>query len=99
MESLPRQLPIPPHAATDSKAIEILRVWAAAGQQHVSIDAGLWKDPGNWGVMLVDLARHIADAYKQSGKIEYLAALDRIRKGFDAEWDCPTDQPRGTFLR
>ena len=91
----PRQLPIPQPAATDPKAIEILRVWAAAGGQHVSINTGLWEDPGSWGIMLVDLARHIANAYEQSGKTEYSVALESIKKGFDAEWAWATDNPRG----
>ena len=29
---------------------------------------GLWADAGNWGIMLVDLARHVANAYEQDGR-------------------------------
>ncbi len=89
------QLPIPPVAATDQSALELVRVWAAKGAQHVSINPHVWKDPAAWGVMLVDLAKHISNAYSQTQDISFDAALSRIREGFDAEWRSPTDRPRG----
>lgn len=89
----PRQLPIPQLAIEDVKALEILRVWAAGGQQQVSINTSLWRDPANWGIMIVDLARHVASAYSDSGVCDRATALDRLREGFDAEWNSPTDIP------
>jgi Domain of unknown function (DUF5076) len=35
--SMGRTLMVPPAAEEDPKAFEILRVWAARGQQHVSV--------------------------------------------------------------
>jgi hypothetical protein len=61
-------LPIPEPALADPGARELLRVWAARGAQHVSIATGLWKDPGAWGIALVDLAPHIARAYELTGR-------------------------------
>lgn len=84
------QLNIPFNALNDPKAIEMLRVWAAGGKQHVSIDVHLWKDPANWGIFLVDLANHIADAYAENGSNK-ADALNRLRMGFDAEWSHPTN--------
>jgi hypothetical protein len=56
----------------------------------------VWDDPLAWGLLLVDLARHAARAY---GQLEVCSeALARIRQGFDAEWDNPTDQPRGGLV-
>jgi hypothetical protein len=54
-----------------------------------------WKDPAAWGIMLVDLAKHIASAYEQSGGLNQAAALSRIKQGFDTEWESPTDRPSG----
>ncbi len=88
----PNQLPIPGSAFNDPKALEMLRVWAGGGAQLVSINANLWEDPANWGIMLVDLANHIANAYAQKGGLSKEDALQRIRLGFDAEWNHPTDQ-------
>lgn len=90
METHPRQLPIPSSVPNDSKSLEILRVWAAGGQQHVSIDNNLWDDPAHWGIMLVDLARHIANAYSQTGRFDKSSALERLKAGLDAEWGSPT---------
>jgi hypothetical protein len=75
----------------------MLRVWAAGGKQHVSIATGLWDDPANWGIMLVDLAKHIANSYEQSGGMDQARVLKRLREGFDAEWGSPTDSPTGTI--
>src|SRR3954470_20703284 len=61
-----KQLPVPQPALNDARAGEKLRVWAAGGKQHVSLATGLWKDPASWGIMLTDLARHVARAYEQS---------------------------------
>ncbi len=91
----PRQLPLPPQIDSDPKAIEMLRVWASGGEQLVLLNSNIWDDPANWGVMLVDLAKHIANAYAHSGQYNYISALDRLRQGLDAEWTSPTDSPTG----
>jgi hypothetical protein len=91
----PKQLPIPPIAQTDINARELLRVWAAGGKQHLTLATNLWKDPAAWGVMLVDLAKHIAAAYQQTSGEHQDSVLSRIREGFDAEWNHSTDEPIG----
>jgi hypothetical protein len=97
MKNLPKQLPIPDAAQNDRRAFELLRVWVAEGNQHVSIATGVWKEPAYWGIMLVDLAKHIANAFEQTTDISYLKALQRLREGFDAEWDSPTGEPKGNI--
>jgi hypothetical protein len=69
--------------------MEMARIWIADGDQHVVLSPKLWDDPGAWGLMLVDLARHVARAYAQSGSSER-AVLEKIRQAFDAEWSLPT---------
>ena len=91
-------LPVPPAVEGDKSAIELLRVWAAHGKQHVIIAANVWKDPGTWGIMLVDLAKHIASAYEQTTGADYVATLNTIRKVVDIEWKHPTDEPTGNVL-
>ena len=91
------ELIIPPLATADPKAVEILRVWASGGKQHVAIATGLWNDPAKWGIMLVDLARHIANIFEQSEGKDFQVALDRLKAGFDAEWSHQTDMPSGTI--
>lgn len=78
---------------------ELVRVWAAAGAQHVTLATGLWDDPAAWGLALVDLARHVARAYAQTQGKPPAAVLRRIREGFDAEWGNATDTPTGSAAR
>lgn len=92
------QLPIPPAADGDAKAVELVRVWAAQGNQHVSLTTNLWHDPAACGIMLVDLAKHFALAYQLSKGRDFVWVLKRIKEGFDAEWQTATDQPSGRLL-
>jgi hypothetical protein len=91
----PKELVIPPAAKTDPNSFELLRVWVANADQHVTLATRVWSDPAAWGMMLVDLASHIARAYEQTGGPKYADGLARIKAGFDAEWNAPTDNPSG----
>ena len=91
----PEGLIVPPGVHSDPKARELVRVWAAHGEQHVSIAADAWDDPATWGIMLVDLARHVANYYASERGMDPDAVLSRIRTLFDAEWDSPTSDVTG----
>jgi Domain of unknown function (DUF5076) len=89
----PLELRPPPSVHTASKATEVARIWIVDGHQHVAISGNLWKDPAAWGLMLVDLAKHVANAYAQNGA-DREATLNRILAGFRAEMESSTDEPR-----
>ncbi len=89
------ELPIPEGARFDSNALELARVWAAGGKQWAAVATKIWEDPAAWGIMLVDLARHIADSYARDEGRDANEVLDRIKQGFDVEWENPTDEPKG----
>ena len=89
------QLLIPEGAKRDPKSFELVRVWVAENNQHVSLRAGVWKDPAAWGIMLADLARHIANSYEQDAALDRVKTLQRIKAAFDAEM-APTDHPEGS---
>ncbi len=59
-----KSLAIPPAAQRDRASFEVMRVWIAEKGQHVSIQSGAWEDPFAWGIVLADLARHIANAHQ-----------------------------------
>jgi len=80
------QLRVPEPARTDAKSFELLRVWIAHQDQHISLRVGVWKEPEHWGMMLADLARHIA------------ATLARIVASFETEMGSPTDEVRGEIV-
>ena len=89
-------LTIPEEAQRDKASFEVLRVWIANQAQHVSIRSGAWEDPFAWGIVLADLARHIALAHQlQNEGTDTDAFLDRLLEGFQAEIDNPTDEPEG----
>jgi hypothetical protein len=91
-----KTLSIPPVAQRDKASFEVMRVWIAEQGQHVSIRSGAWEDPFAWGIVLADLARHIANAHAiQSDRVDKEAFLERLLEGFEAEIDNPTDEPEG----
>ncbi len=89
-------LSVPQVAQRDKGSFEVLRVWIAEQGQHVSIRSGAWEDPFAWGIVLADLARHIALAHSLQNKgVDKDAFLERLLEGFSAEIDTPTDEPEG----
>ena len=89
-------LAIPPAAQRDKASFEVLRVWIAEHGQHVSIQSGAWDDPFAWGIVLADLARHIALAHQlQNGGTDLDVFMERLLEGFQAEIENPTDEPEG----
>jgi hypothetical protein len=92
------QLRVPEPARTDAKSFELLRVWIAHQDQHISLRVGVWKEPEHWGMMLADLARHIAAAFEQSEKRDPEETLARIVASFETEMGSPTDEVRGEIV-
>jgi len=64
-----REIPIPPGALTDPDSRELVRAWVANNSLHCSLNFGNWGDDEaiGWGVLLSDIARHVADAQRNSG--------------------------------
>ncbi len=89
------ELDIPIKSKADKMAVEITRVWAAGGAMEVSLRVATQKDPAAWGIILVDLAKHIANTYQQADGRNHAEVLARIRAGLDAEWSSATDVPTG----
>lgn len=93
------QLRIPDPARTDARSFELLRVWVAHQDQHISIRTGVWEDAGAWGVMLADLARHIANAFEMQEGRDPLRTLDEIKAAFEAELQVPAKPMRGELAQ
>lgn len=83
-------LPLPPVANENTSAVEVLRVWAAPGRPQQLTMQTTWKDPGAWGLLLVDIARHASKAYEADGR-DPIEVLKRIHECWNAEWKEPTD--------
>jgi hypothetical protein len=85
------ELPVPPSSQMSEKASEVLRVWINADRNMDVTLRSAFADPAAWGILLVDIARHVSRAYEQDGEHSMESALNRIRDGFDAEWNHATD--------
>ncbi len=98
---MPQELQIPPHVESDSQAVELIRAWAAKGGLECSLNPGAWPPDQAaiaWGILLSDIARHVADALYQNHNLEQAAVLSRIRAVFDAEIDRPSAETKGKFV-
>jgi hypothetical protein len=81
----------PPAVADEPRSFELARVWAAAGTQHVSLRVSAEQDPAGWGMILADVARHVAQAYAELGAASAGDALERVLQGFAASVGGPPD--------
>jgi hypothetical protein len=89
MNSKKRELQKPP-CARNPDAWEMLRVWGNGHGVEICVNP-MFGEPGSWGVLLVDIARHAAKAeakFHGSNEAEIFA---RIWQFAQAEWGNPTD--------
>jgi hypothetical protein len=95
------ELSIPPGAQTDAKSVEIVRAWVAHEGLHCSINPLIWKENEaiGWGVLLSDIARHVADALYQSKKLNRAETLAEILRVFEDELESPTGEVEGGFTQ
>jgi hypothetical protein len=85
------ELAPPPFVVGNLEAKEVLRCWIADGSLHVSLAPMSFEDGAEtWGLLLSDVARHIAQSFEQEGADTYKNARRRIRSQFDIEWKKPT---------
>ena len=81
-----------------ANATEVLRVWAQQDGQLVVTLTPSWDEPGAWGLVLADIARHVARAYQQSKGTSEQETLDAVLGLFAAEMVNPTDEPEGGLV-
>lgn len=75
----------------DEDAAEMVRVWIAHGELHVSMllgalreefEDGTTNEPETWGHLLADLTRHIANGLHQAEGISERWIISRIRQEY-----------------
>src|SRR5437763_3025477 len=82
-------LHVPP-AAMEQGGVEVLRAVIVEGGLHISLRRA-FDDPEAWGMLIADIARHVARIYATEDKFSETETLKRIRSLFNAEMDSPTD--------
>lgn len=97
--------PIPEAALRDEDAVEMLRVWIAEQKLHCSMKVGMYRETMNipeekaWGVILADVARHLAKALESGYSANEAESLEKIRNSFFAELGAPTSEAKGGFVQ
>jgi hypothetical protein len=95
-------LSIPPAALRDDRAIELARVWIAEQGLHCTLKVGLYAEDGvdretsAWGIILADLAGHIADALSGEGLGGRADLFEAIVERFNDEVSSPSSMRTGS---
>ncbi|MCA8924912.1 MAG: DUF5076 domain-containing protein [Planctomycetes bacterium] len=97
-----KRLPVPAPAISDPHAQEMLTAFIADKRLQCSFNVGQWG-PGQgaekaWGVLLADVAQHIARALRHAHKVDQQQALDALVASFNAELRAPTADHGGDFV-
>jgi hypothetical protein len=79
-----------PPTALEKGGVEVLRAAVVDGGLHVSLQRA-FDEPDIWGVLLADLACHVARIYSAEVGADEEETMARVRAMFDAELDMPTD--------
>ncbi|MFN7925716.1 MAG: DUF5076 domain-containing protein [Bryobacteraceae bacterium] len=92
-----RDLDVPSEVKSDPTASEVLRAWIANDGLVCVLRPETWPNASNWGILLADEARHVANAVHELNGDEPAVTVERIRELFNAELANPTDEPTGHF--
>jgi hypothetical protein len=82
-------LPTPAETRTARDAKEIASVWLVDETPTYVLGDPKWDDVAAWGIVIADLARHVAAAYSGGRATTEREVLKRIRAGFEVELDSP----------
>jgi hypothetical protein len=98
---MPQELQVPSNVMSDANAHELVRAWVSSGGLVCSLNPGTWPQGQAaiaWGIVLSDIARHVADAMRQMHGLEPPETLSEMRKVFNAELDRPSAETKGHFV-
>lgn len=93
---------VPSAALRDANAVELARIWTAERGLHCSRKCGFYADQGvvmettAWGIILADMAGHVADALCAEGMGPRAALYDAIVGSFNVETTMPTAKRTGS---
>jgi hypothetical protein len=96
---IPGSLVVPPKVLTGKTSAEAVRVWIVDGALQVTLAPELFEHAGMWGILLVDIARHVSNAIHGTRGISPDQILAEIRETLDSEWESPTDDHPGEFAK
>ena len=83
--------------------MEMVRGWIAEGGLHCVLNVGHWHENSDiderqaWGIMLADMARHIANAMQEMADMDPQSSLQIIVNAFQSELSKPSSEHSGEF--
>ena len=78
-----------PQFAPGADAHEVLRAWVADGGLTVAVRRS-FDDPSVWGILLADVARHVARIYAEEDGVTEEEALSKVVETLTSELLEPT---------
>ena len=79
-------------ADSTNNTLEIAKISISDEHQHFLFKPEVMEDPIDWGYLLADFARLLANSYQESQNSDSTSVLKRILEGFDAELKSPSLQ-------
>lgn len=97
-----KPLVIPPAAQRDNDSIQMVSAWVAENGLHCSLNVGMWLAQGHsearaWGILLADLARHVANAIQDESGVPNEQSLQEIVTSLLDEVELSTSRVIGGF--
>jgi hypothetical protein len=96
-----RALVIPQAAVRDEGSVEVARVWIAERGLHCAFKVGMYAEAGvqretsAWGIILADMAGHVADALSKDGMGNRAELFQAILESFIEETAAPSSALTG----
>ncbi len=87
------ELPIPPEALTDPQRFELMRLWAAHQQLHVTICSDMEGGAEDFGELLADLFEHASRMYSQRDS----RPLEEVRQAILADFTNRLQHPNSSI--
>ncbi len=96
-----KELRIPQEAKNDPKSVEVLRAWLVNDGLQCVLTPGAFGDEELivWGVLLSDIANHVADALHKTQGLDRKKTLKTIQRHFNSELESPTQETQGEFRK
>lgn len=90
----------PPAARRSQESIEMVRAWIVDSELMCSLNVGVFgeNETITWGILLSDIARHIANALEESEGIPHERTLEAIVQSFNFEVRKTDSEANGTFI-
>lgn len=82
-----KELPIPDSTKRQERALEVLRVWINGDGAMDATANVAFEDPAAWGVLLIDIARHLSKAYAEQTGVDEVEAFETMRQVLHQTWD------------